>query len=478
MSTLLHRLRPNSLFARMMLLILLALVLAQFISFWFFSSAHRDALRHNSQRFSLRQFVSRVQLLENIPETRHRIALRAWKTPGRRVGLYTQPPIPAGKSYKETEFERWLEEKLGTHYQGRVRVTFSRDIARDDPPLGSHKMPHGKEHEPGWRQPPAYRKTLFARGHFSYLSLAVKLTNGQWFVSRMRTPSVTPLATPQVLVFIVTASLLILGVVFWQLRHITRPLRALAKAANALGRGQAVAPLNEEGPEDIQLALRAFNQMNKRLQRFVSERTRTLAALSHDLRTPLTSMRLRVEMMEENPDRDKLLQSLNEMQQMSEAALAFVRQSGDLEATSVIDMGALVGSICDDLAELDKPVKFTEPPYRLVLDARPVALTRAIRNLVENAVNYGNEAQVELQDQGDAVSLLVRDQGPGIPQDRMISVFEPFFRLDSSRNRETGGIGLGLSIARQIIINHGGKIQLNNCHPGLEVRVDLPKSNR
>nr|WP_243748786.1 ATP-binding protein [Pseudomaricurvus alcaniphilus] len=257
------------------------------------------------------------------------------------------------------------------------------------------------------------------------------------------------------------------------MRRIARPLRDLAQAASDLGRGRSVAPLPLRGPQDVQDTVAAFNTMNERLDRFVSERTRMLAALSHDLRTPMTSMRLRLELMPPSEERDKLIASLEEMQQMAEATLSFVRQAGDQEALQKVDLNALLGSLCDDLAALEQPVNYADTGAQTLM-CRPVSLKRALRNLIENAVRYGGAADVSLKRQGNSLVVAVRDSGPGIPEAEMEAVFDPFYRLESSRNRETGGMGLGLSIARQIIHSHGGQLTLTNTHPGLKVSVSLP----
>ena len=235
-----------------------------------------------------------------------------------------------------------------------------------------------------------------------------------------------------------------------------------------------MSPLKEEGPVDVRDTVIAFNRMNDRLQRFVSDRTRMLAALSHDLRTPMTSMRLRLELMEPGEERDRLLESLDEIQQMSEATLAFVRQSGDVEPSQQVELGALIESLCEDLQDLGMAVECSSIA-KVVMPLRPVSIKRALRNLIENAVHYGEQAQVRVKQEESQVLVTIIDRGPGIPDHEMDSVFEPFVRLEASRSRDTGGMGLGLSIARQIVRSHGGDVMLENLHPGLKVTVSLPR---
>jgi signal transduction histidine kinase len=189
----------------------------------------------------------------------------------------------------------------------------------------------------------------------------------------------------------------------------------LALAAESMGRGETVAPIAEEGPLDVRQTTRAFNRMQERLQRFVQDRTRMLAAISHDLRTPITSLRLRAEFVDDEETRAKILETLDEMQRMTEATLAFAREEATLEETRTVDLAALIESLCEDLADLGKEVAFDgngKTPYA----CRPVSLKRAIRNLVENAVIYGERARVTLARAGDEFRIVIDDDGPGHPR--------------------------------------------------------------
>jgi signal transduction histidine kinase len=248
----------------------------------------------------------------------------------------------------------------------------------------------------------------------------------------------------------------------------------LAVAAEALGRGQAPAPLDEVGPSDVRATVQAFNRMQARLRRFVDDRTRMLAAISHDLRTPITSLRLRAEFIDDEDTKARILVTLDEMQKMVEGTLAFAREEATSEPTRTVDLAALVESTVLDLADLGAEVTFADPG-RIALACRPVALRRAVRNLIENAVRYGERCRVRLDADRDEVRIVLEDDGPGIPEDERERVFEPFVRLEASRSQATGGIGLGLAIARSIVRAHGGDIALaNRPAGGLVVTVTLP----
>lgn len=255
--------------------------------------------------------------------------------------------------------------------------------------------------------------------------------------------------------------------------RIARPLRDLATSAEALGRGQNLPPLLEEGPEEIKRTAQSFNKMQSRLHRFVEDRTKMLAAISHDLRTPLTSLRLRAEFVSDKDIQRKMIETIDELQSMTEAAISFARGESIREETRAIDLEALVGSICDDQSDLGHPVTHVEG-VTMKYRCRPDSLRRAIRNLVENAVRYGGEAEVALRCTALTVDIVVEDRGPGIPDDMMEKVFAPFVRLETSRNRQTGGIGLGLSIVRSVARQHGGDISFCNGEAGMQAVISLP----
>jgi len=250
----------------------------------------------------------------------------------------------------------------------------------------------------------------------------------------------------------------------------SRPLARLTGAAERVGRGESVPPLREEGPSDIRTTIAAFNRMQERLHRFVQDRTRMLAAISHDLRSPITALRLRAEMVEQEDLRESMIASLNEMQQMVDATLAFARDDSAKEETQTADLAAIAAEAASIRAEQGHDVAW-KGGKALQYPCRPLALKRAIGNLIDNAVRYAGSAEVSLE----GTSVVIRDGGPGIPEDRLGYVFEPFARLDESRSAETGGTGLGLAIARSITRNHGGDVTLRNRPGGgLEARLVLP----
>ncbi len=256
--------------------------------------------------------------------------------------------------------------------------------------------------------------------------------------------------------------------------HVVAPLRLFARAAERLGVDVDAPPLPEAGPREVRQAARAFNEMQRRIGRFVEDRTQMIAAISHDLRTPLTRMRLRAEFIEGTEQQGKMLHDLDEMEKMISSVLSFARDAAADEPREVVDLTALLQSVCDDAADAGQEVE-VKADGRTALSCRPTALRRALTNLIDNAAKYGERARVELEKIDDQIVVCIDDDGPGIPESECEKVFEPFYRIERSRSRETGGVGLGLSVARTIIRAHGGDIEVvNRPEGGLRLRVNLP----
>ena len=268
---------------------------------------------------------------------------------------------------------------------------------------------------------------------------------------------------------------LCIGLLAWLVARIaTRPLRQLADAADQLDISRAGVALPEQGSNEVRVATRAFNRMQKRIYEDVRERTGMLAAITHDLQTPLTRMRLRLEKLPDETLRNKVVGDMQAMQQRLQEGLELARSLDTSEVKQLLDLDSLLDSLCSDAAEAGQQVAYLEhTPVQL--KAYPLTLRRALSNLLDNAVKYGQRAEVTLSRDARQCHIRIRDYGPGIPPDLLEKVFAPFFRIERSRSRETGGTGLGLSIARNIVQRHNGELILTN-HPagGLEVHIVLP----
>jgi len=263
---------------------------------------------------------------------------------------------------------------------------------------------------------------------------------------------------------------------FFAVRLITRPLSVLAHAAEDLGRNIDRPPLPERGANELVRASRALNVMQDRLKRYVDTRVKVLAAMSHDLKTPITRMRLRAEMLDDAQIKAKFTKDLDELQQMVGSTLDYMRGLAEGgEAIQPIDVTALISSLKEDAEEAGHTITLSGDARSPVM-GRAQALKRCLQNLIDNALAYGRRADITLRDEGGALNIAISDEGPGIPEDDIERVFEPFYRVEGSRNRNTGGSGLGLSIARNIAQAHGGSVRLRNlARGGLEATLRIPR---
>jgi signal transduction histidine kinase len=296
--------------------------------------------------------------------------------------------------------------------------------------------------------------------------LSANLLNGQWQRPFWGGPWMVTL-----LFAVISVSLLSL----WAARALTAPLSSFAKAAEEFSLDGTAAPLPERGPTEIRSVAKALNRMRQRIGALIDDRTKMLAAISHDLRTPITRMRLRSEFIEDEGHRSRMLRDLDQMRSMLESVLSFLRNDRKLEAMTLVDIASSLQLITDQFTDMGHSVNYVGPEHAMAT-ARPDDLHRSVTNLVENAVKFGAEATVRLVASPDAVIIEVEDDGPGISDARKEVMLEPFVRGDDARNMdEASGFGLGLSIARSIVLAHGGELSLNDREPhGLIVRIRLP----
>ncbi|WP_340117313.1 ATP-binding protein [Pelagibius sp. 7325] len=300
--------------------------------------------------------------------------------------------------------------------------------------------------------------------------VSIQLNEKEWLNARVSSP-VDELVI--LLPVILSAGLTLLGillVVTIIVKRFTAPLRTLSLAAERFGQGDAVGYVKVEGPNELRSMTAAFNTMQERLRRFVEDRTKMLAAVSHDLRTPITSLRLRAEFIKDPELKSDVIKTLEDMDSMVEGCLAFAKQEAQKEKSETINLVETLSILAREFPGVAFSTNLKA--YRYL--CRPVSLRRAIRNVLENAVNYGNRAHITLDSDDYGVSIEIVDEGPGVPDEMLDDIFEPFFRVDEARNTETGNVGLGLAIARTIVHKHGGTIRATNVLSGLKLRIWLP----
>lgn len=484
---------PDSLFGRLYVAII-AVVAITLLTIFALIVRERLQLLDTSGDASVARIAETAEHLAQLPADQRERALDEIRKRQRDNFEEWRRARFEGRRENRGELERTvvtqLQRRLGDQYQvhaappgGPRRGMLSFDEERGpgpetqlgEPPRGGppgfeprfgETLPRGgPPPEAGRTGPPPFDRRPF--------EIEIELPDGDHVAFRMPAPRGGPPLPRQILVDFGILTLILGAVLYGMTRTITRPLGKLANAADAVGRGERVEALPEEGGRELRAATRAFNSMQERLHRYLDSRTRVLAAMSHDLRTPLTRLRLRVESIEDEQLRARCSADLDEMNRMIRGALGVFRGLNDDESAIAIDLNALLAELRDEFGELGGTVAVSGRATEAFV-GKPLALKRCIGNLIHNAIQYGEEANVAIED-GDPVTIRVRDRGRGIPDEALDQVFEPFFRLESSRNRDTGGTGLGLSIARDVAQVHGGSLVLRNVEPGLEACLTLPR---
>lgn len=308
------------------------------------------------------------------------------------------------------------------------------------------------------------------------LHVSIRLADQSWVAFQ------TPLSIPQrfwSLLLVLSMSLMGVAAIalsVWAVLALSRPIATFARAAERLGMDVKAPPMPEDGPVEVRSAARVFNEMQQRIRRFIDDRLQMVAAISHDLRTPITRLRLRAEFIADPEQRQKMLKDLNEMEAMISATLDFAREDAGEEPRETVDLVSLVQTVCDDFSDLGYDVSF--PRHERVRYAcQPGAIRRVLSNVIQNAVKYGNRARVAIAETGRQIVIHVEDDGPGVPPDEQERVFAPFYRIEKSRSRETGGVGLGLTVARTLVRAHGGEVRLLRANSGgLRVELAFPRS--
>ncbi len=467
-----RRFLPKSFFGQTVLVLLVGLSVSHLASMAIYSSDRVDALTLSGGEETARRIASIARLVDQVPpEWRGRI-LDAVQSPTLRVTLADETAIApdAVEDWRGGLIRRFLAREVQAA-EGDVVVRLE---GPPEPPRGPSGMMTGplqRHMHMGW----------FSTGMVedwpvgNALRASIRLDDGRWLNFGAAIPDPPHLwSAPAVL----SLGLMVVTVVvfsLWAVRRLTGPIRTFAEAADRLGRDVKAPPLPETGPLEIRRATRAFNGMQARLRRLVENRTRMLAAISHDLRTPITQLRLRAEFIEDAEEQAKTLATLEEMEAMIASTLMFARDDALAEAPRMVDLAALVESLCDDLADAGQPVVFTAAE-KIAVACRPVALKRAASNLIENAVKYGGAAHVSVSVDAGEVCIVVEDDGHGIPPAELENVFAPFYRVEKSRGAGTGGVGLGLSVVRAVADAHGGQIRLENRDGGgLRAILEFPR---
>jgi signal transduction histidine kinase len=470
------RLLPRTLFGQTLLILLAGLVLSHLVGAWIYAADRADAVRAIGGYAATQRIANLARLVDEAPpEWRDRIVAAA-SDPALRISLSPQPPatdpdVADGGAARIVG--DLLAEQLPPRLAESLRVTLAGVFMMPAGGLGPGMMGGrfgGGPHRAAMMAGP----WPHAAGAWRALQVAMRLPDGQWLSFRTGLPQGGPASSWRFLAAMGIMAVIVILVSVWAVRRVTAPLGTLADAAERLGRDVNAPPVAEAGSLEMRQAAQAFNGMQGRLQRLLQNRTRMLAALSHDLRTPLTRLRLRAEGVPDLEERERMLATIGELDAMIDATLKFARGEAP-EPLRRTDLTALLGAVVDDMADAGLPVTM-KPAEPVILECHPTALRRAIGNLLDNAAKYGGSVQAAILAAPTAVRIIIDDDGPGIPDGELQRVFEPFYRLEQSRSRDTGGSGLGLAIALSVVQDQGGEITLTNRpEGGLRATLSLPR---
>ncbi len=437
-------------------------MVAQAISLWLFVDERSLAVRAAIGAEAAGRAANVTLLLEEAPSELRNSILRAADSPLVRFEIAEEPTVDHLDHFDGGAVEARIRTLLGPSDTRDVRVELHK---------ANSELSPMSDVEPG----ASHMHPKLMHNHLSgiEMTLSIELGNGEWLNvdTRFQRPPLqwSLLSTVS---FGITAAILLAAVCWYLLSRLTYPLRRVSEAAERFGRGENADSLPETGPREVQELTATFNQMQDRLTRFTADRTRIMAALGHDLRSPLTALRVRAELVDDEETKNAMISSIEEMQEMVEMTLAFARGMAVSETFESVEIGSFLTQLKRDMLN---SFDLKDNGGDVALRVRPNALRRALRNVIENAIRYGGNADVSIHRGQDVVAIEISDAGPGIPEEEIEEVFEPFFRLERSRSRETGGTGLGLSIARTLLRASGGDITLSNKpEGGIRARVSLP----
>ena len=442
----------GSMTGRVFATLLLGILMSAALTQWLADVERQRVLERARDQTLIERAETLIMATEIVPASSRRAYLAVANRPGLQLDAGLLHPPAA----RPTNFVKTLSDRLGKDYRISAAAT----------------APAVCAHPP--RMPLLYG-LLSAEWRGACENLNVRLRDGEQLHLAVLPPRTLVAADTDYRAVLALFFVSIASLAYLVARMTTRPLKQLARAAQDLGNDINRAPLDLTGASEIRQASAAFNAMQARIRQYIFQRTQMLAAITHDLQTPLTRMRLRLEKVADHELQERLIGDLSAMQAMVREGLDLARSMDTTESMQLLDLDSLLDAVCDDAADANQPVALSGRSG-LALLGRPLDLQRCLGNLIDNAVKYGQQAQVTVDRVNGAARIRVRDSGPGIPAAEQTRVFDPFYRVETSRSRESGGTGLGLTIARNIAEQHGGSIALAN-HPdgGLEVTLMLPE---
>ena len=481
------RFLPRTIFGRTLLVLLLGLTVSHLIGLALYAGERREALTTAGGRQVAERIAAVAEAMENVPVTERPRLVSTFIEPGFRVTWTEQSLLTEENSDWRAQLVRSvIRDQLGNLPAEHIRVAYGRTSGETWWRSGRRRWWRERMHSMGpmmgqaedgraMMQPVPHMGPGQRPWHSEQLmEVSLQMSDKSWLNFAAPAFPVQPFGSSPYLLSIVLATATVLALSAWAVRRATAPLALFARAAERLGTDVDAPALAEDGPREVRRAAAAFNEMQRRLGRFIRDRTQMLAAVSHDLRTPITRLRLRAEFVEDVEQRKKMLTDLEQMESMISATLAFARDDAAEEPRKPFDLGVLLQDLCEDAAEAGHVATYEGVPH-FAYGGRPMSLKRAFANLIDNAIKYGGRAKVVLVAAGDSIAVVVEDEGPGIAEGELEKVFAPFYRVDPSRSRESGGTGLGLAVVRSVVHGHGGDVTLTNREEGgLRVTVTLP----
>ncbi|MCU7837672.1 MAG: HAMP domain-containing protein [gamma proteobacterium symbiont of Taylorina sp.] len=461
---------PKTLFGRLILVLLTGLILAQLLSAIILLRDRGQVLYESIRENMIVRTTGIVQLLNSLPapDREHLIPLLA--SPELRIKLAEQPLEISAMDQNSKYASQKVKQRLAQHLPPATNIRISIIDGSVMPTPFQWPPMHRRHMQNGFR---AAQNKPHAMARFFHLQ--IQLQDDSWVFFERGIPENTFIWPGRLLLVLLILLISVILLSLIAVRFITKPLKQLRQAAEGLGKNIQQAPLEETGPSEISETAKAFNTMQRRLKNYIEDKANILAAVSHDLKTPLTRMRLRTDLMDDKELSDKMQLDLDDMENMVTATLNFMRGIEITESIQQVDLMALLESIQEDVQMTGQSIEL-EGMIKIPYTGKPLSLKRCINNLLENAIRYGKQVSIKVEDSDDNITIFICDKGPGIPEDALKKVFEPFFRLDSSRAKHTGGTGLGLGIARNIARSHGGELSLTNQSTvGLCAKLTLPK---
>lgn len=460
---------PRSLATQITVVLMVGLTVSHLISMAIYTEDRADILIKSGGHQIAHQIAAITRLIDKTPKSWRNQILEATNSPTLRVSITPEKHLSDQDSdgLMDSLMQSYLANLIGTQNKERVAIQIM-EISNPPGEIGQTVSKRQQEMHL------AMARVMHGQESNKVFHASVELEDRSWLNFTTAVPQEDSLWSIKT---VLSLSLMAIGVIIvsvWIIRKVTSPLRVFTAASKRLGKDVGAPPLVVTGPNELQEATSAFNEMQHRLRQLVENRTQMLAAISHDLRTPITLLRLRAETVEDPEQKEKMQATLTDMENMISSTLSFAKEDAAQEDVERVDLGALLESICDDYQDTGKDVT-VENRHEIIASCRPLSLRRAISNIIENSLRHGSKVGISIKQTPSHIRITLTDDGPGLPQQELEKVFTPFYRPDTAREQGRGGIGLGLSVVRSIIDKHGGKIELSNiASGGLRASIELP----